>query len=257
MAPEQAMVRALLVRGMLVGLAAGLVSLVVAKVLGEPQVAAAIAFEGAHAAATAGAAVHEPEAFSRTVQSTIGLATGVCVLGVALGGIYSLVYAFAQGRLGGLSARATAGLLALVGFVTMVVVPFLKYPANPPATGNPETIGQRTVLYFGLLGASVLAAFVAVKIGLALAPRRGLWDATVIGSGVFVLAVGAVMLVLPGFDELPAEFPASVLWNFRIASLAGQFVTWATIGLLFGALTERSIRSAQVRAAIRELEPAF
>jgi len=255
MRPEHAMVRTLLVRGMLVGLVAGMVSLIVAKVLGEPQVAAAIAYESAHAAAAGG--THEPEVFSRNLQSTIGLATGVCVLGVALGGIYSLAYALAQGRLGALSARATAGLLALAGFVTMVVVPFLKYPANPPSIGNPETIGQRTVMYFALLGASILAAFVAVKIGRSFAPKRGLWDATIISAGFFVAAMGLVILVLPGVDEVPADFPASVLWKFRIASLAGQFVTWATIGLLFGALTEHSLRSAQARATGRALEPAL
>jgi len=40
---------------------------------------------------------------------------------------------------------------------------------------------------------------------------------------------------------VPEEFPAAVLWKFRIASLGAQFIMWATLGLLFGALTQRAI----------------
>jgi len=32
-----------------------------------------------------------------------------------------------------------------------------------------------------------------------------------------------------------------VLWRFRVASLGTQLVLWAGIGLLFGALAERSL----------------
>ena len=48
---NSATVRNLLVRGMLAGLAAGLLALVVAYFLGEPRVDQAIAFEEAHASA--------------------------------------------------------------------------------------------------------------------------------------------------------------------------------------------------------------
>lgn len=249
MKPEQALTRTLLARGMLVGLAAGLVALVVAKIFGEPQVAAAIAYESAHDAAAGGS--HGPELVSRTVQSTIGLGTGICLFGIALGGIYALAFAFVQGRIAPLGARSTAALLALAGFFTVALVPLLKYPANPPAADDPDTIGRRTALYFILLAASVITAIVAVKIGKALTPRQGVWNATIIGVAVFVVIVGVVMLVTPGVDEVPVDFPASVLWKFRIASLAGQFVTWATLGLLFGALTERSLRKTRNQVPVR------
>ena len=41
---------------------------------------------------------------------------------------------------------------------------------------------------------------------------------------------------------VPAEFPASVLWRFRLASLGTQLVLWLGMGLIFGALTERALR---------------
>jgi len=42
-------------------------------------------------------------------------------------------------------------LLALAAFITIALVPMLKYPANPPAVGNPDTIGPRTGLYLSML----------------------------------------------------------------------------------------------------------
>jgi hypothetical protein len=48
--------------------------------------------------------------------------------------------------------------------------------------------------------------------------------------------------LLPAVDEVPADFPATVLWRFRLASAGMQAVLWATFGLLFGALCERRLR---------------
>src|SRR5579862_5225487 len=98
------MVRALLVKGMLAGALAGLLASGFAWVFGEPQIELAIGFEHhlAHMAGH-GMAGHEmadePALVSRAVQSTIGLLTGVVVYGAALGGIFALVFAFADGRI--------------------------------------------------------------------------------------------------------------------------------------------------------------
>ena len=146
-------IRNLLVRGMLAGLAAGVVALVVAYLLGEPRVDAAIAFEEAHSHDHG----HEMEVVSRGMQSTAGLATGVLVYGVALGGIAALVFCFLLGRIGRFGARTTAALLAGAALL-VYLVPFLKYPANPPAVGDPDTIGQRTALYFLMMLLGILLA---------------------------------------------------------------------------------------------------
>ena len=47
-------------------------------------------------------------------------------------------------------------------------------------------------------------------------------------------------LVLTALDEIPADFPAGVLWHFRVATLGTHAVIWTTIGLTFGALAERN-----------------
>src|SRR6185312_15802850 len=115
------MVRTLLIRGMLVGLLAGLLVFGFGRVLGEPQVDQAISFEAAMDAAQAKvdiakgvpAPIEEPELVSRKVQAGLGLLTGTVVYSTAFGGLFALVFAFAYGRVGSLSPRALAALLAV------------------------------------------------------------------------------------------------------------------------------------------------
>jgi predicted cobalt transporter CbtA len=237
------MSRTLLVRGMLVGLVAGLLALGFASRFGEPQVDQAIGFEDSRAITLGEQAAPAP--VSRTVQRSLGLATAVGAYGVALGGMFGLAFAIAWGRIGRFSARATAGLLALGGFVTVELMPFLKYPANPPAVGNPDTISHRTVLYLTMIGISAIVVAFSIWFGRQVAPRLGNWNATLLAVGVYLTLITIAMIALPAVNEVPPGFPATVLWRFRLASLGTQAVLWATFGLLFGALTERSLRAAQ------------
>ncbi|WP_242901335.1 CbtA family protein [Actinomadura terrae] len=242
------MMRSLLVRGMLVGIAAAGAALLIAWLYGEPQVGHAIAFEEAKAhAAHEG---HEPEVVSRGVQKTAGLITAMAVYGVALGGLFSIAFAFAYGRLGRLGARATAALVALAGFVAVELVPFLKYPAMPPAVGNPGTIGSRTALYFCMVALGLLATTAAVIVCRRLVPRLGVWNAVTASTAGFAVVIAVVYRITPEPDAIPEHFPATVLWDFRIASLGVQLVLWATIGLLFGYLTERAFARHPSRAAV-------
>lgn len=241
--------RTLLVRGMSAGVVAGLASLVFVYVVGEPGVEAGVAFED-HAAAHAGEA-HGAELVSRGIQSTLGLAAAAVLYGVAIGGIFALVYAVVYGRVGRLSPRATSAVLALVAFLVVFVVPFVKYPANPPGAGDGGSIGQRTGLYLVLVLFSVILAVGAVVLGRRLAARLGAWNATLLAAGAYLVAVGIVELLLPVIDETPADFPATVLYDFRLASLGGQLVLWTALGLVFGALVERSSGSRRDRLPSR------
>lgn len=240
------MMRALLVRGMLAGLAAAALALVVAWLYGEPQVAHAIAFEEARAHAEH--AGHEPEVVGRTVQKTAGLITAMAVYGTALGGLFSIAFAFASGRLGRLGARATAALVALAGFVAIELVPFLKYPATPPAVGNPATIGGRTALYFCMMALGILATTAAVIVCRRLVPRLGAWNAITVTAVGYAVLLAVVYRLTPKPEAVPEHFPATVLWDFRLASLGVQLVLWSTIGLLFGYLTERSVTRRRAAA---------
>jgi hypothetical protein len=243
-------VRTLLVRGMLAGLAAGLLAFAFAYAFGEPQVQAAIDFED-HLARLA----HEPaaaEEVSRGIQRTIGLLTGIVLMGIALGGVFALLFAWAYGRIGPLGARATAALLALGAFVTVTFVPFTKYPANPPTVGNPDTIDRRTVLFVAMICISLLAAVAAARIRRGLLDRLGTWNAATVAALAFIAVVAAAELALPAVHETPAGFPADVLYRFRLASLGINAVLWTAIGLGFGLLAERVLATrAPGGAAVR------
>src|SRR5580693_4773086 len=210
----------LLWRGMIVGLVAALLSFGLLKIVGEPAVDRAIAFESAmdeakakaeHDAAVAKGenpppVAEEPELVSRPVQGGIGLFTGVAV------------YA----------------------------VPILKYPANPPSIGNPDTIGLRTAIYFGMILLSLASMIAAWNVRNRLVDQLGVWNATLIGAAVFLVAVVIFALVMPPLDEVPEGFPAVVLWQFRMASLGAQTILWTVLGLGFGAWVQRDFAEAKV-----------
>lgn len=237
----------LLVRGMLVGLLAGFLAFGFASVFGEPQIDRAIAFEEQmshmHVAAEPGAAHdHEEELVSRGVQSTVGLLTGLLVYSVSLGGIFALVFAYALGRVGSVGPRGLAALLALAAFVAIILVPGLKYPANPPSVGDPDTIGQRTKLFFLMLLVSVSAMVIAINAARKLIARRGLWNGAMLAVALYLVIVAVAGALFPTINEMPEGFSAVLLWKFRVASLGIQIVLWTTVGLTFGWLAERKLQ---------------
>ena len=232
------MVGKLLVRGMLAGIAAGLLTFGFAILVGEPQVDQAISFEEKADAAKGEAP--EPELVSRGTQAGLGLLTGVVTYGAAFGGLFSLVFAYAYGRVGTLSARALSAWLALGAFITLVIVPNIKYPANPPSVGDPETIGMRTGLFFLMIAISLAAMVFSLKVRRRAALKLGAWNGSIVAGVVFVAIIAAVQLSMPTINEVPAAFPAVLLWKFRVAAIGMQVIMWTTVGLLFGALVERS-----------------
>jgi hypothetical protein len=241
---------------MLSGILAGLLSFGFLKLYGEPQVDRAIVFETqideAKAAAerARGMKVEEkPELVSRKVQAGVGLFTGVMLYSTAFGGLFALVFAFAYGRMpGAFTPRGISLLLAAIGFVAIYLVPNLKYPANPPSVGNPTTIGIRTAVYFGLIAISIAAMVCSIFLKRLLLPRFGDWNATLMAAAFYIVLVIVAGRVLPAINEVPAGFPAAVLWNFRMASLGAQVIMWTTLAFVFGAAAQRAIRKHEMTA---------
>lgn len=243
---EDSMTRILLVRGMLAGVVSGLLVFALARWIGEPQVERAIAFETAMDRARGDAP--EPELVSRKIQSSLGLLTATVADGAAVGGLFALVFAFAYGRMPVTSTRALSAVLAGLGFVTIAVVPALKYPANPPSVGNPETIGVRTAAFFLLIGFSIAAMVFAVQIGRCLYNRLGAWNAWLAAALFFIVAMATVSHFLPDFDEVPAGFPVTLMWKFRAAALEMQMLMWSVLGFFFGWLADRSFASRRLHS---------
>jgi hypothetical protein len=128
------------------------------------------------------------------------------------------------------------------------LIPFLKYPANPPAVGDPSTIRERTAAYFTLVALSLLAILLAWLAARTLrargvsASRRRL----LVGAGL-VIVVGVQFLFLPAAPST-GGFPSGTLWAFRLSSFGTQLAFWVGFGLLFGVLCERARRKDVVTA---------
>jgi predicted cobalt transporter CbtA len=234
-------IRTLLLRGMLAGLVAGLLAFAFARWAGEPQVDRAMAIESRMDQAKG--EEPEPEIVSRKIQRGIGLLTGAVVYGSALGGIFGLVFAFSQGRFRVSSPRALALWIAGLGFIAIVLLPSLKYPANPPAVGRPDTIGTRTAAYFLAIALCLASMALSLQLGRRLTRRFGVWNSSLLAAFIFVLLTTTFCGFLPTIDEVPPGFPAGLLWKFRLAAWGTQLMLWSTLGLLFGWLTEREQRA--------------
>ena len=272
------MEKRLILRGILAGAVAGLLAFVFARIFAEPQIAKAIDYENGRDAAqaaidkAAGLPVDPagPDLFSRTVQADVGIGVGLILFGMAMGAIFAVVYAVCLGRVGNLRPRSLALLVAAGGFLGFYLVPFLKYPANPPAIGHEETIRARTGLYLIMVVCSITLLAVAVWLGQRLKERFGNWNATLIAVGAFAVAIGIVMALLPQLGHLTTNrrefgnqatetplplrdskgvivypgFPADVLFTFRCYSVAAQLLLWSAIALVFAPLAERVLSPA-------------
>ncbi|MFI5494018.1 CbtA family protein [Actinoplanes sp. NPDC051859] len=246
---------AILLRGLLAGLIAGLLAGVFAYALGEPKVDAAIAIEEA-AAAQAEPAAAEPAddhhgddaAVSRPGQKG-GLFLATALFGVAMGGLLATAYTLLRRRLRTSHDHRAALGLAAAALLGMVLVPFVKYPPNPPAVGDPETINQRTISYLAIVVIGLVAVWAGVVA--ARAPRAGAaeWVRAAAGIGGFLVVVVVGYVLLPNIDEVSDTFPPSLLWNFRITSLGTQVTLWAVLGLAFAALITKL--TAGDRAAVQ------
>ncbi|GAB3452258.1 CbtA family protein [Actinophytocola sediminis] len=244
--------RNFLIRGLLAGLVAGLITFLVANVFGEPSIDAAIAIEEAGAEEQPAHTHGEEEGteVTRTTQKTFGLGTATLAVGVALGGLVALVAAAMVGRIRRLTPTQSTALAALVGFVSVALVPFLKYPAAPPAVGNEDTLGSRTGHYFLYLLISVVAAALAVALGRYLSERLRIVEAVTLAVVAYLVVVVGVGYLLPTVNEI-GEFPGHTLWEFRRASLVTLTTLWTVIGVvltaLIGRLYEREVLAAERR----------
>ena len=233
-------------RGIAAGLLAGLLAGLFAFVFGEPSVDGASQIEEAAAAEEAAASGHsneeEEEIVSRPIQK-VGLFFATGFSGMLVGGLFGMAYAYFGGRLASGSEWIRSLSLAGAIFVGAFLIPFFKYPANPPTVGDPATIGSRTTAYFAMVALSLLVVLGAWYASRTLRERGGVAAPVrqlAVGLGA-VVAVGVLFLVLPAAPD-PGEFPAGLLWDFRLSSLGTQLVLWAGIGVIFGLLCERASR---------------
>ena len=232
-------------RGLAAGLLAGLLAGLFAFFVGEPLLDRAIALEeAAHSHGGGG-----EEVFGRATQR-VGLFFATGLSGTFLGGLFGMVFAFFRGWMEAGSDWGRSLSLAAAVFAGFALIPFLKYPANPPTVGDPETIGIRTAAYFTLVGLTLLAILAAWYSARLLRARGVSAPARQVAVGLgLVIFVSALFATFPAASD-PGDFPAGLLWDFRLSSLGTQIVLWTGLGVVFGALCERANRKAGAKGGV-------
>ncbi|MET9487735.1 CbtA family protein [Nocardia sp. NPDC006630] len=267
------MEKRIIFRGLLAGALGGLLAFLFARVLAEPIINRAIDYESGRDDAQMAldkAAGHPmadmgTEIFSRDIQSTVGIGFGMILFGIAMGALFATAYCVCVGRVGKLTPRNLALVVAGGMFLVFYGVPFLKYPANPPSIGHPDTIKERTALYVAMIVITGILLLGAIWLGRRLQARLGNWNATLVAAVAFVVAIGIVMALLPSLGHLSANrsefgdfatetpqpltdpsgkivypgFPADDLFFFRFYSFAAQLILWTVIGVGFATLAPR------------------
>jgi hypothetical protein len=241
------MVWPLIRRGLLVGALAGLLAGGFALLFGEPLVQDAIDIEdagGLHASLQPVLA-HVSDLLVSRPEQRGGLFVATMLYGACVGTVFALAFALVRGRGTArddwqLATRLAAGL-----FAALVLVPFLKYPANPPAVGDPATLGERTWLYVAMLGGGLVSLVAAARVMWSVPRDAASWRGPVLGAVTFVALVAFLAIVLPGVDEVPSGFPASLLWEFRLSALGTQAVLWTALGAGYGIASARAAQRSR------------
>lgn len=199
-------------RGAFAGLVAGVIAFIFTRIFAEPLVNKAIDYETGrddildklNQAAGRPLAADGPEIFSRTIQSTVGAATGIIGFSVAMGALVAVAYVALHGRFA-VRPSHLVWMIAGFGFLGVYLLPFVKYPANPPAIGHTFTITTRGHLYLTMVAASLIMLGVAVYATRRLAPRFGMQTALVVSAVGFLVVYGVLLGALPSLGNLPAN----------------------------------------------------
>lgn len=230
------MFRQLLKKGVLAGIIGGVGLALVLRLVGEGPLGRAVAREG----------TGPGEMFSRGTQQWGGMAASV-IYGAALGCVFTVAYAAVRHRLRTTDDWRAAVSLASAGFAGVFLLPFLKFPANPPTVGDPDTIGRRTALYLLAVGWSLVATWAGWRAWRALVARRVEVARAVPATLAVWVGLAAVGLVSLPPNPDPVAAPATLIWQFRLASLAGAATFWSLMGLTFGWLLVRTRAQAKLR----------
>ena len=214
----------IVLRGALAGVIAGIIGFVFARIFAEPVINQAIDYESGRdeilgklsEAAGGMPGMDGPEIFSRAVQSTVGIATGVIAFSAAMGALVAVAYVALHGRVH-VRPRILVWMIAGFGFLGVYLLPFVKYPANPPAIGHDFTIVTRGHLYLTMVAGSVILLGLAVYLCRILVRRFSIGIAVALSTAAFAVVFGALISVLPALGDLPANVEQTSQFGFARA----------------------------------------
>jgi predicted cobalt transporter CbtA len=231
---------------LLAGAIAGTILGAINQVVVEPYIDHAIELEMLQQNTTAqsGQVITNPAEFAayRFWQKGGEIIAGT-ILGLSIGSLYGIVFAYTRGSISGTNNNKKRALIvAGIMWLVLFLMPALKYPPNPPAVGNPETIYYRQSLYVAFLAISGFSA-----LGLAFLYRKMMVassnntkkKAIIIPSAVYAAIMAGAYLAMPANPD-PINAPIDLVIGFRITSAITISMFWAVLGVIFGALWDKA-----------------
>lgn len=214
------------------GAAAGFIHGAANLVFVEPSLDQAIGIENQHLFAS-GQEKDTPEFRAQYGDYRIWQKSGQIlaggILGMSIGALFGIVFAFSRNSLPGKTDVKKSLVLAGVMWLTIYFIPFLKYPANPPTVGDPDTIFLRQILYLSFIAISGFGAVGFYKLSQRLKTRK-----FIVIAG-YVAFIGIVFIAMPGNPD-KITTPMDLVNHFRIMSAFTVSLYWLSLGLILGSL---------------------
>ncbi len=209
----------------------------------EPTIDKAIALEVQNQVSS-GENVNMSELIDYRYWQKAGAFAGGAIYGAGLASLFGVVFVFARSKLPGKNNKQKAILLAGIMWLVLFLMVALKYPANPPAVGDPETIYYRETLYVGYIMISGLAA-----LGMAV-----IWIRTRMNSKKIIIPLMYAAIMVTAYVVMPSnpdkiEISIDLIQTFRILTAITIGVFWGILGIIFGSLWDKFLSREQTLAA--------
>jgi predicted cobalt transporter CbtA len=238
---------------LLAGAIAGTVLGAINQLVVEPYIERAIELEMRNTIAQSGEVINPSEFAAYRFWQRGGEIIAGTILGLSIGSLYGIVFAYTHGSVPGTNNKRKALIVASIMWLVLFLMPALKYPPNPPAVGDPETIYYRQSLYVAFLAISGFSA-----LGLALLYRKMVVASSnnakkamiIIIPSAYAAVMAGAYLAMPANPD-PINAPIDLVIGFRIASAITIGTFWALLGVVFGTFWDKLHPDETARISIR------
>ncbi len=222
-----------LLSGAIAGTLLGLIN----QVIVEPYIDKAIGIE-TQREINAGKIIDPSQQLQYRMWQKGGEVAASTIYGISLSALFGIVFVYSRNSLPGSNNKKKALVLTGIMFVALFLIPTLKYPANPPAVGNPDTIYYRESLYVGFIAISgfsslALALLYTKKLVKNINRPSKSKENIAIPVLLYVIIMGSAYLLLPPNPDR-ITIPIDLVTNFRIASAFTIGIFWGLMGIILG-----------------------
>jgi predicted cobalt transporter CbtA len=219
------------------GVIAGIVLGLINQAVVEPFIDRAISIETQQHIAR-GESIDTAQQSQYRIWQKGGEVVAAAMYGISLSALFGIVFVYSRRSLPGFTNKKKALFLAAVMFFVIFLIPALKYPANPPAVGNPSTIYYREMLYVGFIavsGFSALALAFSYRRLQIYFPEKPIW--LIVPLIYTVIMISAYIVFPPNPDK--ATIPTDLIISFRVASISTIGIFWGVLGIIVGVLWDK------------------